>query len=176
MPARLQNTCRIRERFRRSDLHCAFRTLPSDMKLPPGILLASDTQRQRPQRNVLLRGGNVLLRHRAAIGEEERLHLLDEELLGLRRPGLKAIFVEQHLLALNPLVPGCLRDILEDLLTEIGIERGLFETLHLLLVANAKNGGRHGYGWSLKVQFYCNWMRRVTGGCSRDGHALCGKR
>src|SRR5579863_5254607 len=98
----------------------------------------------------MLGGGRRSVRRRDVLGgqggafaEKELLHLLHQELLRLRRPGLEAIFVEQHLLPLDPLAPGGFGDVLEDLLTELGVERGLVEALHLLFVANAKYGVCH---------------------------------
>src|SRR5271157_4442683 len=73
-----------------------------------------------------------------ALAEKELLHLLDQELLRLRGPGLETVLVEQHLLPVHPLGPGRLGDVLEDLLTELRVEGRFVQALHLLLVANAK--------------------------------------
>src|SRR5581483_7367381 len=87
----------------------------------------------------LVRGRDVLAGQRGSGAEEELLHLLDKELLRLGRPGLQTVLVQQHLLAFHPLVPRCFGDVLVDLLAKLGVEGWLVETLHLFLVANAKN-------------------------------------
>ena len=59
-----------------------------------------------------MRRRNELLRQRRAFAKEELLHLLDQELLRLRGPGLQAVLVQQHLLPVHPLAPRRLRDVL----------------------------------------------------------------
>src|SRR5215475_7403685 len=85
----------------------------------------------------------VLLRKRRAFPEEELLHLFDQKLLRLRRPRLQAIFVQKHLLAVDPLGPRRLRHVLVDFLSKLRVERGLIEPFHLFFVANAKHRVRH---------------------------------
>jgi hypothetical protein len=92
---------------------------------------------------VLVGGGYIFLRKLAAAAEEEVIHLFDEELLGFAGPGLEAVLVEEHLLALHPLVPGFLADILVDFLSEVRVERWLVETLHFSFVSCAENHVRH---------------------------------
>ena len=50
--------------------------------------------------------GDVFAGKRRSAAEKELLHLLHQELLGLRGPGLQAVFVQKHLLAVDPLGPG----------------------------------------------------------------------
>src|SRR6185437_4726938 len=77
-------------------------------------------------------------RQRRSGPEEESLHLLDKELLRLGRPGLQAVFIQQHLLVLSPLVPSGLGYVLINLLPKLGIERRLVQSFHFALVAHAK--------------------------------------
>uniref|UniRef100_E6QNC6 Uncharacterized protein n=1 Tax=mine drainage metagenome TaxID=410659 RepID=E6QNC6_9ZZZZ len=79
-----------------------------------------------------------------AVAEEELFHLFDEEGLRLWGPGLEAVFVEQHLLALDPLVPSLAGDAFVDFLTEFRVEGRFVEALHLLFVARAKDHMCHG--------------------------------
>src|SRR5450432_3330870 len=53
-------------------------------------------------RTVLLGRGHEFLRQLGAGAKKVLLHLLDEELLRLRLPGLQAVFVQQHLGVLRP--------------------------------------------------------------------------
>jgi len=101
-----------------------------------------------------VRGGYVFLGQFAAGAEEELVHLLDEEFLGLAGPGLQAVLVQQHLLALDPLVPGLLRDVFVDLLAEIGVEGRLRQTFHLSFVLGAENHVCHRA--NLPRSFQCN--------------------
>jgi hypothetical protein len=112
---------------------------PAPRLTPP--LSQRSHSRERPRS--LLRRRHVLAGKRRSGAEEELLHLLHQELLRLRRPRLQAIFVQQHLLPLHPLAPRCLGDVLVNLLAELGIEGGLVQSLHLFLVAYAKNHVRH---------------------------------
>lgn len=93
--------------------------------------------------DALLRRWDVFLREGRAFAEEELLHLLNEELLGLGSPRLKPVFVEEHFLVVDPLAPRRLGDILVDFLSEFRVERGLVEALHLLFVTNTKYCMRH---------------------------------
>src|SRR6185437_10369182 len=54
--------------------------------------------------------------------EEILFHLLDEELLRLRLPGLEPIFIEQHLGVLGPHAPRFSAYVFINLLTQFGIE------------------------------------------------------
>src|SRR5579863_5945343 len=69
-----------------------------------------------------VRRRHILLGQRRTLAKEELFHLLHEELLGLWRPGLQAILVQQHLLAVHPLAPCSLRHVLKDLLAELRVE------------------------------------------------------
>jgi hypothetical protein len=100
-----------------------------------------------------MRGGDVFLGQCAAFAfaEKEAVHLLDEELLGFARPGLQTVLVEEHLLALDPFAPRLFRDVVVDLVAEVGVERGLVEAFHFGLVLAAEHhvwhlGGSPGVG------------------------------
>src|ERR1017187_9488950 len=75
-------------------------------------------------RNLVARR-HIFLRQRAAFAfaEEEAVHLLHQKVLRLTSPRLQPVLVQQHLLPLDPLAPGLLRNILVNLLSEIGVER-----------------------------------------------------
>src|ERR1035437_6261676 len=61
-----------------------------------------------PRPPLSMRRRNEFLRQRRACTEEKLLHLLHQELLCLRSPGLQPVLVQQHLLPVHPLAPGCL--------------------------------------------------------------------
>src|ERR1043165_829292 len=78
--------------------------------------------------------GHEVRRQRGAFAEEVRIHLLDEELLGLGRAQVEAVFVHEHLHVLYPHLPGFLRDILVNFLAErMALERDFFQAWHFLL-------------------------------------------
>src|ERR1019366_2368061 len=103
----------------------------------PG-LMRPPTRNRRLQR-MSLRRRNKLLGHCRPGAEKELFHLFHKKGLRLRGPGLQAVLVQQHLLPLSPLCPGCLRDVLEYFLTELRVERRLIKAFHLFLVPHAKN-------------------------------------
>src|SRR5215469_3082594 len=84
------------------------------------------------RRDVLF-GGNL------AVAEEELFHVLHDDFLILLAGGVEAIFVEDHLAELGPLLPGSGRNIVVDLLSELGVEGRLVETGELLLELYAEN-------------------------------------
>jgi hypothetical protein len=90
-----------------------------------------------------MRWRDVFFGEFAAGAEEELVHLLDEELLGFFGPGLEAVLVEEHLLALDPFAPGFLGDVLVDLLAEVGVEGRFVEAFHFGFVFGAENHVRH---------------------------------
>jgi hypothetical protein len=89
------------------------------------------------------RGWDVFGGEGGAGAEEEFLHLFNEEFLGLRGPGLEAVFVEQHFLALEPLLPAFAGDGVKDFCAEVGVEGRFVEAFHLLLVAAIHDHVRH---------------------------------
>src|SRR5271165_3043425 len=78
-----------------------------------------------------LRGRNVFFGLLGAFTEEIGFHLLHDELLVIFLPGLKAVFVEQHLHVLLPLLPCKLGDLVVDALSQFAIEGRLVEAFHL---------------------------------------------
>src|SRR6266851_2059318 len=125
----------------------------------------------------LVGGGYVFLGQGAAFAEEEVVHLLHEELLGFAGPGLEAVFIQKHLLALYPLAPGLFADVFEDLLAEIGVEGGFVQAFHLGFVLCAEHHMRHFFGQLLFVFyaeiFWCG-RRAVLLGFLRKVVLRCG--
>ncbi len=100
-----------------------------------------------------MRGRDVFLGQCAAfaLGEEEAVHLLDEEFLGFACPGLKAVFVEEHFLAFDPFAPGFFADVVVDFVAEVGVEGRLIEAFEFGFVLAAEHhvshfGGSPGVG------------------------------
>src|ERR1700757_2709465 len=83
------------------------------------------TRNSLPEKSV--RGRHILLGQRRSLTEKVLVHLLHQKLLRLGRPRLQAILIEQHLLVLQPLHPGLLRDVVIDLVAEIAVEGRLLE-------------------------------------------------
>jgi hypothetical protein len=75
----------------------------------------------------LVRRWNVLRGRGRALAEEELFHLLHDDFLILLARGVQAIFVEQHLAVFRPLIPGFLRDLVVDSLSQVGAEGRLGE-------------------------------------------------
>ena len=90
-----------------------------------------------------MRGRDKLRRQPRALAEEKLLHLFHQELLRRWCPRLQPVLIQQHLLPVYPLAPRLLGHVLENLLAELRVEGRLFQALHLLFVANAKDGVRH---------------------------------
>jgi hypothetical protein len=112
-------------------------------------------------------GWDVFLREVGALAEEILIHLLDKKLLGLGCPGLEAVFVEQHLLVLEPFSPGFFGDALVNFLTEVAVEGRLFEPFQFLLVACAKYSVRHSFLSAdlfrvSALLLYSEWLARCS--------------
>src|SRR5262245_65126711 len=75
--------------------------------------------------------------------EEEFLHLADEELPRLRLEGHEAVFVDQHGLVPEPLLPGFPRDLLEDALAELTRIRRAIEAFRLAAELHAVDHPGH---------------------------------
>src|SRR5208283_3729513 len=78
----------------------------------------------------LLRWRDVLLGLLGAFAKEIGFHLLHNEFLVLFLPGLQAVFVEQHLHVLLPLLPSQLRYVFVDALSQGAVKGRLVESLH----------------------------------------------
>src|SRR6202521_3016080 len=90
--------------------------------------------------SVLLRlFGHVPRRQRGALAEEKVLHVLGHELLRLLLPRHQPIFVQDHLHAVFPQLPGVRRDVLENPLTELARPRRGVESGKLLLKLDAEH-------------------------------------
>ena len=64
-------------------------------------------------------GRHVLGGFLAAFAEQKFFHLGDDHFLGFGVHGIKPVFIDQHGLVVNPLVPGLLRDVLENAFAEL---------------------------------------------------------
>src|SRR5579864_4852830 len=87
----------------------------------------------------LLFWGDVIRRRRGAFSEEILLHLADDDFLIFAARGVHAVFVEQHLAEFSPLVPGLLRDVVINLVAEVGVKRGLVQAGKFLMEFDAIN-------------------------------------
>lgn len=76
--------------------------------------------------------------------KEILLHLLDEELLCLRLPGLEPIFIEQHLGMLSPHAPRFSAYVFINLLAQFGIERAFIQAGKFASKLCAFDHTRHG--------------------------------
>ena len=76
---------------------------------------------------------HVAGRQRGTFPEEEILHVLGDQILRLLLPGHEAVLVEDHLHALFPQLPGILRYLVVDPLTELPGPRDVVEARQLLL-------------------------------------------
>src|ERR1700734_701720 len=107
---------RIRRRQRQTD------TVTSGRRRAAGrcmCLLSAGLQGLGSWAFRLLRGRDEFLGLLGAFTEEIGFRLLDDELLVLLLPGLQAIFIEQHLHVLLPLLPGELGDVVVDFLSQL---------------------------------------------------------
>src|SRR5262249_52146271 len=78
-----------------------------------------------------------------AFAEEILLALRHPDLLTLVAREIQPVLVHEHLGVLDPGPPRLLRDVLEDLLTELTLERGPFESFCLPAELQAMHGARH---------------------------------
>src|SRR5271170_4039496 len=128
---------------------------------------ASSGTRLRRKTRKSMAGWDVFLGQVGPFAEEVLGHLFDEELLRLRGPGLEAVFVEEHLLMLQPFGPGFSGDVLVNLLAKVAVEGRLFEAFHFLLITGAKDGMRHSF-------LFLNSLYARTGFSVRSGYRLSG--
>jgi hypothetical protein len=75
-----------------------------------------------PAATHLLFWRNIFLWKLRALAEKILLHLLNQELLGFRPPGLQAVFIQEHFGVLGPHTPRFSADVVINLLSEWGIK------------------------------------------------------
>src|SRR5687767_10319237 len=95
---------------------------------------------------VIVLRSHVVSGLRGALTPEELLQLGHPDALPLLARDVQAVLVDQHLRVFEPLPPGGLGDGVEDLLSELTLERGLLQTFGLLTQLDALNGSRHEAG------------------------------
>ena len=88
--------------------------------------------------------GDVAGRQRRAFAEEEVLHVLRDQLLGLFLPGHQPVLVEDHLHALFPELPGLGRDVLEDPLAQLAGPGRCLQAGQFLLELHAEHRAARG--------------------------------
>src|SRR5208283_3810249 len=124
----------------------------------------------------LLRWRDVLLGLLGAFAKEIGFHLLHNEFLVLFLPGLQAVFVEQHLHVLLPLLPSQLRYVFVDALSQGAVKGRLVEALHFAPHFYAVHHPCHAEpstafrGINANRRFYGNWRaeRSRVGKSLRD--------
>src|SRR3974390_2556312 len=92
--------------------------------------LRKETAAAVGRESVSVRGRHVIGWRLCAFAEEVGLHLLHDEFLVLFLPGLQAVFVEEHLHVLLPLLPCELGNVVVDALAQRSVEGRLVEALH----------------------------------------------
>lgn len=153
---------------------CGFR----DCKIPPlGRLNVRDIACWLPRRCLthatkpaLLGRGNEFLGKLRSCAKEILLHLLNEELLCLRLPGLEPIFIEQHLGVLSPHAPRLGAYVFIDLLAQFGVERAFIQAGKFASQLCAFDHTRHGNIVTRREEResnqcthlkYLEWVKRV---------------
>src|SRR5215470_9580755 len=107
------------------------------MKTAP--MLGQSTLGNTRKSGLFLGRRNVLGRRRRSFTKEVLLHLLHDNFLIFPACRIQAIFIEQHLAELDPRVPRLLGNAVINFLTQIVVERRLFESGKILLELYAKN-------------------------------------
>ena len=107
---------------------------------PEIVVDAPEAIDERRHCEALMGDGNKVRRRRGALPKEILLHLLNDEFLGVGRTEIEPILIHEHLQMLHPTLPGFLRNVVVNALTEgVSFERNLVETFGFLLQFDAEN-------------------------------------
>src|SRR5271168_5659739 len=88
----------------------------------------------------------VLLWQGRSLAKEELFHLLHDRFLVFAAGWVQAIFVQQHLAELDPLVPRLLRDVLINPFPEFGVKGRLVQAGQIFFQLGTENSVfRHGF-------------------------------
>ena len=104
---------------------------------------------------------NIFLRQRRAFAKEIHDSSARPETPATRASTAAAVFVQQHLLVLDPLAPRPLRDVVINLVPKIAVERRLVEPFQFLFVLRAVDHVCHVRGISPVVSIVSGDRRRL---------------
>src|SRR5215469_4195511 len=123
----------------RTSRHCSDYCLAGPSDSVRSLRAGSSLHDKACLQDALLLRRNVLFGSHLAVAEEKLLHVLDNDFLVFFAGRVEAVFVQNHLAELGPLLPGSGRNVVVDLLAKFGVEGRLVEAGKLLLELYAKN-------------------------------------